>query len=113
VLAGISMGAGVAGELLAERPDAAGLLLLNGYGGAPGAVRAGLPVQVHVGEADTMFPPGEVTAWQGAMAAAGASVAVFSYPGVRHFFTDSGVEEYDSAAAELAWERSLRFVGSL
>jgi dienelactone hydrolase len=66
-----------------------------------------------VGEADAMFPPAEVAAWQSAMAGAGAAVEVFSYPGVRHFFTDSGVEEYDAAVAELAWERSLRFVGSL
>ena len=113
VLAGLSMGAGVAGELLAERRDAAGLLLLHGTGGDPHTVRSGLPVQVHVGQADAMFPPTEVAAWRSAMTAAGASVDLFSYPAVAHFFTDPGAPEYDAAAAELAWDRSLRFLGTL
>jgi dienelactone hydrolase len=47
------------------------------------------------------------------MAAGGAAVELFTYPGVRHFFTDSGVDEYDAAAAGLAWERALRFVDAL
>jgi dienelactone hydrolase len=113
VLAGLSMGAGVAGELLAERRAAAGLLLLNGTGGHPGAVRGGLPVQVHVGEADTMFPPADVAAWRDTMMAAGAVVEVFTYPRARHFFTDSGVDEFDPAAAGLAWQRGLDFLGAL
>lgn len=110
VLAGISMGSGVAGELLAERPGAAGLLLLNGFGGRP---RAGLPVQVHVGEADSMFPPDAVAAWARGMTAGGAVVEVFSYPGVRHFFTDEGVAEYDEGAAGLAWRRSRGFLAAV
>jgi dienelactone hydrolase len=111
VLAGLSMGAGVAGELLAERPGAAGLLLLHGIGGDPRTVPGGLPVQVHVGQADPMFPPDRVAAWQSAMAA--AAVEVFTYPGVGHFFTASDADEYDPAAATLAWQRALRFVGAL
>jgi dienelactone hydrolase len=107
VLAGISMGAGVAGELLAERPGASGLLVLNGIGGRP---RAGLPVQAHVGEADTMFPPAELAAWERGMTAGGAVVEVFSYPGARHFFTDSGASEYDEVAAGLAWRRGRDFL---
>jgi dienelactone hydrolase len=113
VLAGLSMGAGVAGELITDRPDAAGLLLLHGTGGDPDTVRTGLPVQVHVGQADAMFPPGTVAAWLSAMAAAGATVEVFSYPAVQHFFTDADGPEYDAAATELAWDRSLRFLGAL
>ncbi|WP_433368233.1 dienelactone hydrolase family protein [Actinoplanes sp. CA-142083] len=113
VLAGLSMGAGVVGDLLAERPGTAGVLLLHGFGGDPRRVSTGLPVQVHVGQADTMFPPAKVAAWQAAMAAGGATVEVFTYPDILHFFTDSGVDDYDAEAARLAWERSLRFVGAL
>lgn len=113
VLAGLSMGAGVAGELLADRPGAAGLLLLHGTGGDPCTVPKGLPVQVHVGQADAMFPPAEVTTWQSAMAAAGAAVELFTYPAAGHFFTDPGVDEYAAEAATLAWQRSLHFLGAL
>ena len=113
VLAGLSMGAVVAAELLAERRDAAGLLLLHAIGGDPHTVRSGMPVQVHVGQADAMFPPTEVAAWRGAMAAAGAAVELFSYPAVKHFFTDPAGPEYDTAAAELAWARALLFLGAL
>jgi dienelactone hydrolase len=110
VLAGLSMGAGVAGELLATRPDAAGLLLLHGTGGDPGTVPSGLSVQLHVADPDGMFPPAHVAAWGDAMTAAGAAVEVFTYPAVGHFFTDPGVPGYDPAAAELAWQRGVQFL---
>jgi dienelactone hydrolase len=112
VLAGFSMGAGVVAELLAERPGTRGLLLLHGTGADPRFVRRGLPVQLHVGAADTMFPPDKVASWQEAMAAAGAAVEVFTYPGAEHFFTDPGGPDHDAAAAALTWERSLRFLGA-
>jgi dienelactone hydrolase len=112
VLAGISMGAGVAGELLAVRPNAGGLLLLNGTGGEPGSVRRGLPVQLHVADPDPMFPPVHVVTWRTAMTEAGAHVEVFTYPGAGHFFTDPGVPDHDAAATELAWERSARFLAA-
>ena len=106
VLAGFSMGAGVAGELVAERPHTAKLLLLNGTGGT----RPGLAVQAHLGELDDIFPPSYVARWRDNMARAGADVELFTYPGVGHFFTDDGVADYDRAATELTWQRSLRFL---
>jgi dienelactone hydrolase len=106
VLAGFSMGAGVAGELVAERPHTARLLLLNGTGGT----RPGLAVQAHLGELDPMFPPSHVAAWRDSMARAGADIELFTYPGAGHFFTDDGVADYDRAATELTWQRSLRFL---
>ncbi|WP_433301295.1 dienelactone hydrolase family protein [Actinoplanes sp. CA-030573] len=110
VLAGLSMGAGVAGELLADRPGTGGLLLLHGTGGDPRSVPGGLPVQIHVGRADPMFPPATVAAWRDEMVAAGAAVELFSYPDVAHFFTDPGVPDYDETAAAQAWQRGLRFL---
>ena len=65
VLAGFSMGAGVAGTLLAERRDAAGLLLLHGIGGDPPSVRDGLPsVQLHLADPDVYFSGERVAAWR-------------------------------------------------
>ncbi|MFI5924563.1 dienelactone hydrolase family protein [Micromonospora sp. NPDC051543] len=110
VLAGFSMGAGVAGALLAERPDAAGLLLLHGTGGAPDVVRPGLPVQLHVADPDPYDAPDEIDEWQRAMADAGADLTVFRYPGVGHLFTDPALSEYAPDAATAAWPRVLAFL---
>ncbi|PWR05813.1 dienelactone hydrolase [Micromonospora acroterricola] len=110
LLAGFSMGAGVAGALLAERPDTAGLLLLHGTGGAPEAVRAGLPVQLHLADPDPYDAPDEVDEWQRAMTDAGADLTVFRYPGVGHLFTDPDVAEYAEDAAAATWPRVLAFL---
>ena len=110
VLAGFSMGAGVAGALLAARPDTAGLLLLHGTGGSPEAVRPGLPVQLHLADPDVYDPPEEVVGWQREMTAAGADVVVHRYPGVGHLFTDPTVTDHDPGAADLTWHRVLAFL---
>ncbi|WBB80935.1 dienelactone hydrolase family protein [Micromonospora sp. WMMD882] len=105
VLAGLSMGAGVAGALLAERPAAAGLLLLHGTGGTPEAVRVGLPVRLHIADPDPYDPPDEVTAWQRRLTSAGARVEVCRYPGVAHLFTDPDLPEHAPAETALLWRR--------
>ncbi|MFE0592025.1 dienelactone hydrolase family protein [Micromonospora echinospora] len=110
VLAGLSMGAGVAGALLADRPASAGLLLLHGTGGAPEAVRAGLPVHLHIADPDAYDPPAEVDAWRRAMDAAGAGVEVYRYPGAAHFFTDPGLPGYSPVDAERLWDRVHAFL---
>ncbi|RZT78681.1 dienelactone hydrolase [Micromonospora violae] len=112
VLAGFSMGAGVAGALLAERPEAAGLLLLHGTGGAPDAVRPGLPVQMHLADPDPYDSPDEVDEWRQAMLAAGADLTVFGYPGVGHLFTDPDVPEYSPDATAATWPRVLAFLAA-
>jgi dienelactone hydrolase len=113
VLAGWSMGAGVAGALLAERPDAAALLLLHGTGADPAAVRPGLPVQLHLADPDEYETPEEVAEWQRAMTGAGARLEVFRYPGAGHLFTDPDVPDHDPRAAEQTWERTLTFLAGL
>ncbi|SCF14227.1 Dienelactone hydrolase [Micromonospora purpureochromogenes] len=113
VLAGWSMGAGVAGALLAERPDAAALLLLHGTGADPAAVRPGLPVQLHLADPDEYETPEEVAEWQRAMTGAGARLEVFRYPGAGHLFTDPDVPDHDPRAAEQTWERALTFLAGL
>ncbi|RAO40678.1 hypothetical protein ONO23_00230 [Micromonospora noduli] len=112
VLAGFSMGAGVAGALLAERPDAAGLLLLHGTGGAPETVRPGLPVQLHLADPDPYDAPDEVDEWQQAMTDADADLTVFRYPGVGHLFTDPDLAEYSPDATAAAWPRVLAFLAA-
>ncbi|MFG2052755.1 dienelactone hydrolase family protein [Micromonospora sp. NPDC048930] len=110
VLAGFSMGAGVAGALLAERPEAAALLLLHGTGGAPESVRPGLPVQLHLADPDEYEPQDELDEWQRAMSAAGAEVSVHRYPGPGHLYTDPDLPDHDPLAAALTWDRALTFL---
>ena len=113
VLAGLSMGAGVAGSLLADRREAAGLLLLHGTGGDAATVRTGLPIQLHIAETDELFPPQHVSAWRTTVAAAGATVQVYTYPGVGHFFTDPDAGDHDPAATARTWQRAQEFLDNL
>ncbi|MGW5673047.1 dienelactone hydrolase family protein [Micromonospora sp. NPDC003776] len=110
VLAGFSMGAGVAGALLAERPEAAALLLLHGTGGAPESVRPGLPVQLHLADPDEYEPDDEVAQWRQAMTDAGVELSVYRYPGPGHLYTDPDVPDHDPPAAALTWDRALAFL---
>ncbi|MEH1102910.1 dienelactone hydrolase family protein [Micromonospora sp. CPCC 205561] len=110
VLAGFSLGAGVAGALLAERPEAAALLLLHGAGGAPEAVRPGLPVQLHMADPDDYPPEPEFGRWRRAMTAAGAEMSVHRYPGVGHLYTDPELPDHDPVAAAQTWRRALAFL---
>ena len=113
VLAGISMGAYVAASVLAERPDAAGLLLLHAAGDMPPKVRAGLPAQLHIADPDSYAPAENVTTWETAAVRAGAQAEVFRYPGVGHFYTAEDSIDYNEAAAALTWQRSLAFLAEL
>ncbi|MFG3713917.1 dienelactone hydrolase family protein [Micromonospora sp. NPDC047730] len=110
VLAGFSMGAGVAGAMLAERPDAAALLLLSGVGGEPESVRPGLPVQLHLGDPDDYDAEPEVAQWRRAMTDAGAELSVHRYPGVGHLYTDPHLPDHDATAAAQTWERAIAFL---
>jgi dienelactone hydrolase len=47
------------------------------------------------------------------MTSAGAMAQLFPYAGTGHLFTDPGAPGHDERAAALAWQRSLRLLGSL
>ena len=54
--------------------------------------------------AQTLWP------WVAALKRAGKPVAYFNYEGVNHAFNnDTSAERYNKAAADLAWQRTLRF----
>ncbi|MEV1289613.1 dienelactone hydrolase family protein [Micromonospora sp. NPDC049679] len=113
VLAGFSMGAGIAQRLLLERPDAAALLLLHGTAEAPALLPDGLPVQLHVAEDDEFEPAGDLAVWQKGMVAAGADVELFIYPDAGHLYTDPQLPDHEPAAAALTWRRALDFLASV
>jgi dienelactone hydrolase len=110
VLAGLSMGTGIAEALLPERPDAAGLLLLAGAGDSFDAVPAGLRAQLHVAHPDDFLMPADVDRWTTGMTDAGAVFEVFRYPGVGHLWTDPDLPDFDAPAADLTWQRCAEFL---
>ncbi|MEW9551144.1 dienelactone hydrolase family protein [Nonomuraea sp. NPDC050783] len=110
VLAGISMGGGVVHTLLPSRPDTAGVLLLHGVAEIRTTARAGLPIQLHISDADPFAPRATVASWQDGATRAGADLEVFSYPKVGHYFTDPDLADHDEHAATLTWRRVLDFL---
>jgi dienelactone hydrolase len=69
VLGGFSMGVGVVGALWPERLEAAGAFLLHAPTLVPPGLRAGTPVQLHVGEDDytwgkTTRSPHLISSWR-------------------------------------------------
>jgi dienelactone hydrolase len=108
VLVGVSMGAGVVGAVLPQRPETARVLLVHGLADIPSNARHGLPVQVHVSDSDDLFPPAAVTAWLAAMN--GVDVDVFTYQDAGHFYTDASLPDHNEQAASLTWQRALEFL---
>jgi carboxymethylenebutenolidase len=82
------------------------------YGPGPDpseAAKVQAPLMIHHAGLDariaqTLWP------WVAALRAAGKPVTYFNYEGVNHAFNnDTSAERYDKAAAELAWQRTMRF----
>ena len=82
------------------------------YGPAPDpaeAAKVQAPLQIHLAEEDERVNRTGF-AWITALREAGKAVTFFYYEGVNHaFHNDTSEQRYDRAAAELAWQRTLRF----
>lgn len=109
-LVGVSMGAGVVGAVLPQRPDTTLVLLVHGIADIPANARDGLPVELHVSDSDDLFPPAAVDAWLATVN--GADVRVFRYSDSGHFYTDASLPDHNEQAASLTWRRALEFLAS-
>ena len=69
------------------------------------------PVQFHFAETDVWEPPVLPAAFAEWLMASGTTVETFEYPGSRHGFANSDVPPYRPGSAELAWARTVRFLG--
>ena len=67
--------------------------------------------QLHLAAADDLVSDDEAVFMEATMGMEDLEVEVHRYPGTSHFFFERDREEYDEAAATLAWERMLRFLG--
>ena len=80
VLAGLSMGAGIASTLWERRPGTAGVLLLHGIGAPPEAPRPGTPLAAHLAEPDP-FEEEWVAWWRDTAAARGLAPQALALSG--------------------------------
>ncbi len=113
VLAGLSMGAGIASALWERRPEAAGVLLLHGIGPVPDAPRPGTPLAAHLADPDPFEAEEWVTWWRDTARERGLAPDLWRYPGAGHLFTDAMIDDYDAAAAALVWDRAGAFLAAL
>jgi carboxymethylenebutenolidase len=109
---GFSLGAAYVTWLAALRPEIAAVVVFYGASdwNADYHENATAPLQGHWA-ADDQFEPSEaVQRFEARMLAAGRTPAFYTYPDTQHWFFERDRPEYNPAAAQLAWERTLAFL---
>lgn len=112
VYAGSSLGVMPAQMLAQTRPGATGALLLHACfppSEFDGPWPDGVPVQIHMMEADEWVLEGDLDAAR-ELAETVETAELFLYPGDRHLFTDSSLPDYDERATTQVEERALAFL---
>ncbi|WP_375691992.1 dienelactone hydrolase family protein [Pseudooceanicola sp. LIPI14-2-Ac024] len=110
VLAGVSLGAGMAARAWAARPDARGVLLLCGPAPWPDEV-TGTPVQMHAARPEPFDDEAVFDAWKAANP--GADLQVHRYDGVGHYFLDPSLPDYGAAADAKCRAECRRFLSKV
>lgn len=109
---GFSFGAAWATVLASVRPDDLRAVVLY-YGSYPGfdfgPARAAY--LGHFAEQDQFEPLEYVQQMESELRTAGRDVTFHVYPQTKHWFVENNRPEYDAAAAGLAWQRTLAFLG--
>jgi dienelactone hydrolase len=112
VYAGFSLGVMPAQMLAQTRPGARGALLFHAafptseFGVA---WPHGIPLQIHMMEADEWVLEGDLDAARELDKTIGGA-ELFLYPGDRHLFADNSLPDYDEGAAALLTQRVLEFL---
>lgn len=108
---GFSLGAYYALDLAAAQADRVhSVVLFYGTGGGDWS-KSRAAYLGHFADPDAYEPAADVDALEAALRKAGRPVQFHRYPGSGHwFFEPDRTQAYDSAAATLAWERTLAFL---
>jgi dienelactone hydrolase len=113
---GFSLGSMIATRLAAVRP-VSGVVQLAGavpMSWFDTAWPQGVPAQTHSTLGDPWREEDAIEQARADVAAGGATLEVFDYPGAGHLFTDASLpDEYDAEATELLWSRVIPFVSSV
>ncbi len=107
---GFSLGANYALDLAASDPEHVGAVVLfygtggNDFGNSRAAYLG------HFAESDPFESQSDVDRLEEDLRRVGRPVTFYRYPGTGHWFFEPDRPEYNKAAANLAWERTLTFL---
>lgn len=107
---GFSMGGAWALVLASETPDEIGATVLFYGNEGVDYTKVTSKVMGHYSDNDEWEPNEFVDNTFAEFKKAGVDATLHIYPGVAHWFFESDRLEYDSAAAQLAWDRTIEFL---
>jgi carboxymethylenebutenolidase len=105
-----SFGAPYAIWTASERPAVVATVVYYGAWADAWVTRSKAPLLGHFAEDDPFTSADEVADVEAAFRGAGREMTSHVYPGTKHWFAEPSRPEYDPAAADLAWQRTLEFL---
>jgi carboxymethylenebutenolidase len=108
---GFSFGAAWSMWTPAERDRVVASVVYYGSLEGPSLARASVPVLGHFAETDPYETDEGVRAFEDTLRTAGREVVIHRYPGTGHWFTEPSRDAYRAEAADLAFERTVAFLG--
>jgi carboxymethylenebutenolidase len=108
---GFSFGAAWALSSPAQRDRLAASVVYYGSIAGPSLTRASVPVLGHFAEADPYETDEAIAAFEAGLRSAGRDVVIHRYPGTGHWFAEPSRDAYSAAAADLAFDRTVAFLG--
>ncbi|MCE9666403.1 dienelactone hydrolase family protein [Myxococcus stipitatus] len=112
VLLGFSLGASLAQRVAVRRGAPPRLVLFHGVAESDVQLPPRMDLLAHVARPDDFVTDAELEAWRLAFMRAGARVELHRYDGAGHVFTDPDLPDFDEAAAERAWDTTLRWLAA-
>jgi carboxymethylenebutenolidase len=95
----------------AERDRVVASVVYYGSMTGPSLARASAPVLGHFAETDPYETDEGIREFEDELRSAGRDVVIHRYPGTGHWFAEPSRDAYRPDAAELAFERTLGFLG--
>lgn len=109
-LVGFSMGGGWSLEIASTSPEQIGAMVIFYGNGEADYGKITAKVMGHFSDHDEWEPNEYVDMTFAALKKAGVDTTRHIYPGVAHWFMEEDRPEYDPAAAQLAWDRTVEFL---
>ena len=105
-----SFGAPYATWTPSERPAVVGTVVYYGAWAGSWVKASNAPLLGHFAADDPFTTADEVREFEAAFRGANREITTHTYPGTKHWFAEPSRPEYDTDAAELAFERTLGFL---